>query len=369
MSMGGLDSVVAQRERYGDGEHCPQCGAEGTQRIRRRLTSSVPHWLVSGDQLFSQVRECSACRYRWPGVFFFGRGDVSRWQLPWRAARAVVVTLHEERTVHPVPWFYLASTAIGAGTGAALGSWRSSTGSTARGAAVGAASGWLMCWSVFAATALRQYGVGTALADAVLVQVGDPQRNNERHARRDEEQAASAGFTPYGLDASWQGRRYLAGVCSAWTKGRQPPHVTELVLAHTTSTASPGAPGWDEGVRVTTLAPRDATGPGRTPDHRWELTAEELLGNLGWEFESGSEDDAPVQRRAVVVVLDGTAVEVTALHGDDRWVVLLRTTDAHVEVRGTGEVPDDLRLERVRDLSAYPSSLRLLDADDEARPA
>ncbi|WP_109773454.1 hypothetical protein [Quadrisphaera granulorum] len=69
---------------------------------------------------------------------------------------------------------------------------------------------------------------------------------------------------------------------------------------------------------------------------------------------------APVERRAVVVVLDGTAVEAPSLRGDGRWVVLVRTAGIHVEVRGTGEVPNDLRLERLRDLNTYPSALRLL---------
>lgn len=333
----------------GGGPPCPRCCAEATQRIRKRLSSSVPRWLRSGGPLFSWVRECGACGYRWPGVVFFGRPDAPRWLVPWLAARSAVRAFHDQRTWLPVPWLYVASAGIGAAAGAALGSRRGTPG---RSAAVGATSGWVTCWSVFAVSAVRQHGTGSAIADAVLVHVGDPRSNAERHARRQEEQAAGAGFAPYGLDASWQGRRYLAGTATSWARGPQPPRVTELVLGHATGTAAPGAPGWDEGITVSTLAPRGTDGG---DDHRWHLTAEELLDDLGGELGRHGGESPRGGRGTHVVHLDGTAMEVPWLHGEDRWVVLVRTADVHVEVRGAGSVPEDLRLERVLDLGAYPS--------------
>lgn len=351
----GPDWTIIGGEDNGD-PPCPRCGAEDAQRVRKRRIISLQRWLISGGPLFAHVRECGACGYRWPGVVFFGAPDARRWLLPWRVARAAVAAFHQQRTSYPVPWLYLASAGLGAAAGGGLGA---VGGRPGRGAALGAATGSAACWSVFASTAVRQYGTATAIADAVLVHVGDPQRNAERHARREEEQAAAAGFLPYGLDGTWQGRRYLAGAATSWGRGRQRPRVTELSLGHATGDGEPGAPGWDEGITVATLAP---PGTGAGYDHRWDRTTDELFDVLSDEFgrrgafEPRGAEGSAVQRRAVVVLLDGTAVDAVSLHGGDRWVVVVHTPDTHVEVRGTGPaVPDDLRLERVRDLITYPA--------------
>jgi len=337
----------------GEGAGCPGCGAEGTQRVRRRLTRTPLLWLRSGGSLFPHGVECRLCGYRWPGTLgvFWGGAPRSRWLLPWLVVRAVVVAVRDQRTVHEVPLHHLASALLGAGLGGVLGARRGSVG---RGAVIGAVTGVAASWSAFTTPALARYGTGTAVADAVLALAGDPQRNAERHAQRQEAEAAGAGFAPYGLEATWEGQRSLVGSSSSWAEGRRRPHVTELVLVHRSGAAAPGEPGWDDGVTVSTRAPRDPS-----DDHCWQLTEEEVADSLARELTSWRDASSAVDRRRVVVLLDGTAVEATALQGEaERWVVVARTSETLVQVRGQGQVPGDLRLERVHDLSRYPSVVR-----------
>lgn len=347
----------------GDGVGCPRCGVAGTQRTRRRLTRRPLLWLRGSGPLVPHGVECSACGYRWPGRLgvFWGRPPAPRWLLPWHVVRAVVVAVRDQRTVHPVPLHHLASAGLGAGLGGVLGARRGRVGG---GVVLGAVTGLATSWSAFTAPTLVRYGTGTAVADAVLALVGDPQRNAERCARRHEDEAAGAGFAPYGLEAAWEGHRSLDGCGTSWATGRRRPRVVELVLRHSTGSAAPGAPGWDEGITVSTRAPRDLS-----EDHCWQLTEAELADSAARQLTSWRDDGSAVERRAVVVLLDGTAVEATALEGDDeRWVVVVRTSYTYLEVRGRGEVPRELRLERVHDLSRYPSALRPV-AQGDSTPA
>ena len=221
---------------------CEQCGADDWLAQRPDLGPAVVTWLQGGGPWRPVTLICRSCgaRQSRSSTSVLRRVPRSPLGLPGRLVTQVVRVLHRERRAEPAPWLYVASLAGGAAVGAGAARVTRS-GQPWSGAAVGAGSGALVCWAVFARTALGP-GLTDELADAVLREVA-PDRARERHRARTERLLRSAAFPLYGLPPGWSGPRSRGGYSAA---GR-PPVVTAVTLGH-------GEPGSGPELLVTTAA-------------------------------------------------------------------------------------------------------------------
>jgi len=286
----------------------------------------------------------------------WGDDDRSRLTLPARVLRDLLRTIAGERSAVPAPWLYLASSAGGAtvGAGAAV---VSRSGRPLLASAVGASLGGFTCWSVFAATALRQPSTWFELRAAALQQVA-PRRAADLRVTRHDAVARSGSFFAYGL-AHWDGPRVLAGHSS---KG-SPPRVTSVALGHGELSARAGP--W---VLV------DTAERGAADQHRDEALADALWDDAssGHDVDPSGLDDAALlahlravrQARAArpepqwhdgALLVDGQRASVSWAGDGDHWVAHVLLGDLSVALRAYGVPLEDVRLVALHDLDAYAS--------------
>lgn len=180
--------------------------------------------------------------------------------------------------------------------------------------------------------------------------IADEHRAAVERRRRHENDAlvARLDFTPYGLDASWTGRRWLGGHGGA-------PVVERVTLAHGDS-FDDDAPL----IRVETHRPQQTVLPtGPTTEH--VMAAHSLVQSL-WHA-TGEHSDAMTQTfraedptaawDATSLVVDGVAHPFRILRAGRHWVALgvLGTTLVGIDARAIA--PDAVRLVQVDDLDVY----------------
>ncbi|MGJ7440605.1 hypothetical protein [Aquipuribacter sp. MA13-6] len=176
---------------------CEQCHADAWVRRRSSWPAGLLRWLGSGGPwrpTRTVCRVCGASNHTgasW-SLVLTGRAP-SRWTLPLRLVRSVVLTLQGHRQVEPVPWIYLASGLLGAAAATVLGRSRRRLPAVA----VGAAGGALLCWCGYAATARSAPGLADELVSAGLQEVS-PERAGARRRARDVALARTAPFPVYG---------------------------------------------------------------------------------------------------------------------------------------------------------------------------
>ncbi len=217
--------------------------------------------------------------------------------------------------------------------------------------------GGFTCWSVFAATALRQPSTWFELRAAVLQEVA-PRRAHDLRAARDDAVARSASFPVYGL-AHWDGARMLAG--HSWEDS--PPRVTSVALGHGDVSGRSGP--WV----VVDTAERD-----RSDQHRDDALADGLWDDAAIAHDvdlSGLDDTALVahlrdirKARAArpqprwhqgALLVDGQSVSVRWAADGAHWVAHVLLGDLSVAVRASGVPLEDAGLVVMHDLDAYAS--------------
>lgn len=354
---GPCDTAVVATLPDLDPGPCELCGAESWRVERPGPVAGATRWLQSGGPWRPSRPVCRVCGASGPSAGWlvrWGGDDRPRVTLPARVFRSLARTIAAERSSVPAPWLYLASTAGGAtvGAGAAVAS---RSGRPLLASAVGASLGGFTCWSVFAATVLRQPSTWFELRAAALEQVA-PRRAYDLRAARDDAIARSASFPAYGL-AHWDGPRMLAGHSFAGS----PPRVTSLALGHGDVSGRSGP--W---VLVDT-AERD-----RSDQHRDDALADALWDQAAGAHDldpSGLDDTALLaqlqairQARAArpqpqwhhgALIVDGQSVSVRWAADGERWVAYALLGDLSVALRASGVPFEDVGLVAMHDLDAY----------------
>lgn len=274
--------------------------------------------------------------------------------LPARVLRDLLRAIAGERSAVPAPWLYLASSAGGVtvGAGAVV---LSRSGRPLLASAVGGSLGGFTCWSVFAATALRQPSTWFELRAAALQQVA-PRRAADLRAARHDAVARSGSFPAYGL-AHWDGPRVLAGHRSEGS----PPRVTSVALGHGDLSARAGP--W---VLIGTAerGGADQHGDEALADALWDdasrahdvdpsgLDDAALLAHLRDVRQARAARPQP-QRHQGALLVDWQRVSVSWAGDGEHWVAQVLLGDLSVALRACGVPLEDVSLVALHDLEAY----------------
>lgn len=307
---------------------CSRCGGE-MRHVETPPVTAFGEWVLYGTRRGRRREECERCGSTRVSLTFHLRRRTP-FGAPWR----VVQTLRSNRSVEPVPVFYVGLVVVGAAVGIGV-------------ELITAFPWWpvpllavAITWLYYLSSAF--WGVRAGDLPFELKVALRPGRAWDLEQRRTEDVVRRSPFPLFGLDETWDGDRWIGGYGMA--NGR----LSEVSLGH-----SREGPDGDVRVLVGVRAPAGDVERAM----RWaasDLELELCPWTPAWPPpENGPRLPGIETWSSVTVPLDGAPVELRRMAEGDRWVAIGTVEELLVTLDARRLPVELVSLVTVSDVNAY----------------